>query len=926
MATISDVTTVSYSGDLRADALLFSTLDWNYLLPSRTTLFYTFELSVIDTATTESLTTFNAAQQAAATAILAHVSSVTGITFVQTGSGAGADFHFGACDLAGASTSGLCRTTEAYSSTLQNVLTAYSAEAYIYLDNVEFLSENSAPTSGSAGYEVLLHEIGHALGLGHPFSGLFQLAAAQDNTNNTVMSYNHQGGSKSTFQPNDLLALRWLYGEDGLRGNFGFNSNNGPSLTLIAAADTTAPLVMGFAPADGASEVPIDTSVVVTFSEAITRGTGAILLKDGTGTIVESFDAATSLRIAISTNTLTIDPVGRLSNGTRYVLEFASGNIKDLAGNSYAGSSNYDFTTVSALNHLPTGTVGITGTAAQEQTLTASNTLADTDGLGTITYQWFANEIAIGGAVGSTLKLSEAQVGKAITVTASYIDGLGKVESLTSIATGAVANVNDPVTGSLAIVGITTQGEALAAVDTLADADGLGAIAYEWKADGQVIRGVTGRTLALSEAQVGKTIAVTASYTDGRGTVETATSLTTVPVANINDVPTGSVTISGTTTQKEVLTAGNSLADIDGLGTITYQWKVNFSSVIEATGNSLTLTEAHVGKIISVEAVYTDGHGTPELVSSLARGPVANVNDLPTGTVSISGITLQGERLTVAPTLTDADGLGAFRYQWDADGTAITGATAATLVLTEAQIDKVVSVAVFYTDGHGTVESVSSTATMRVSGIVTGATTAGPDVIVGSTGADALFGKDGNDTITGGMGNDTLDGGNGIDTAVFKGTRANHTTTDGIDTLISIERLQYSDVSVALDLDANAGVVAKILGAVFGERAVHNKEYVGIGLSYIDSGMSYEALCALAMGAAGTTSHSNSVELLWNNVIGTPISDGDKAYFVGLLDRGTETVASLTRMAADTSFNIERIGLAGLSQTGLDFTPFNETR
>ena len=37
----------------------------------------------------------------------------------------------------------------------------------------------------------------------------------------------------------------------------------------------------------------------------------------------------------------------------------------------------------------PTGSVTITGTAEVGQTLTASNNLADADGIGTITYQWY---------------------------------------------------------------------------------------------------------------------------------------------------------------------------------------------------------------------------------------------------------------------------------------------------------------------------------------------------------------------------------------------------------------------------------------------------------------------------------------------------------------------------------------------------------
>ena len=64
----------------------------------------------------------------------------------------------------------------------------------------------------------------------------------------------------------------------------------------------------------------------------------------------------------------------------------------------------------------------------------------------------------------------------------------------------------------------------------------------------------------LTETEVGKTITVVASYTDGHGTAEQKSSTATAAVANVNDLPTGSVTISGTATQGEILTASNTLS------------------------------------------------------------------------------------------------------------------------------------------------------------------------------------------------------------------------------------------------------------------------------------------------------------------------------------------------------------------------------
>jgi Ca2+-binding RTX toxin-like protein len=115
-------------------------------------------------------------------------------------------------------------------------------------------------------------------------------------------------------------------------------------------------------------------------------------------------------------------------------------------GQNHSLLANQMLLVVDHLNHAPTGTVTISGLASQGQTLTAAANLADLDGLGPISWQWKANGTAISGATGASYVPQQAQVGQVITVTASYVDGYGTAEAVTSAATTAVTGESLPPT------------------------------------------------------------------------------------------------------------------------------------------------------------------------------------------------------------------------------------------------------------------------------------------------------------------------------------------------------------------------------------------------------------------------------------------------------------------------------------------------
>jgi hypothetical protein len=210
--------------------------------------------------------------------------------------------------------------------------------------------------------------------------------------------------------------------------------------------------------------------------------------------------------------------------------------------------------------------------------------------------------------------------------------------------------------------------------------------------------------------------------------------------------------------------------------------------------------------------------------------------------------------------------------------------------------------------------------------------------LTGTAGADTLRGGVGNDWLVGDAGNDSLNGGAGLDTAGFtlgrSGYTVTHTTSgftvtaksgsDGTDSLVSVERLKFADMGLALDLNDHAGEVAKILGAVFGRDAVANAAYAGIGLYYLDGGMTYESLTQLAIDArlGAGASHQAVVDLLYTNVVGVSPPADEQAYYVNLLDSNAYTVAGLAVMAADIDINQNNIDLVGLSQQGLEYVPY----
>ncbi len=226
MTTIAQVTDRPLSGLHHIDSLIGSGVPWNFI--GRDTIHYSFASPTVASGTgdildTASVSAFNAAQATQVRSILAYITTLTGIRFDEWAAGDQADLHFGNAQLFGGYTS---QTMTRFSYTSQGAQALdLKVDAWVYLDAFSEAFDNQSPTPGGIGYETLLHELGHALGLKHSFEGPQQLSPGaglgQDNTGTTLMSYNEVGGPYAQYAPYDIAAFAWLYGGDGLGGNYG---------------------------------------------------------------------------------------------------------------------------------------------------------------------------------------------------------------------------------------------------------------------------------------------------------------------------------------------------------------------------------------------------------------------------------------------------------------------------------------------------------------------------------------------------------------------------------------------------------------------------------------------------------------------------------------------------------------------------------
>ncbi len=169
-------------------------------------------------------TPLNTAQQAAAVAAFQQWSNVANINFISVDE----ESSSAVGDIRIANTSGGDMDAQTYAYAYLPALNNPLGGDVWFNTNQPTSSANDY-TAGANGYQTMMHEIGHALGLDHPFDGTV-LGTDKDHFQYTIMSYSDTAGSEddgdATYYPTtpmllDIQAIQYLYG-----ANNDYNTGN----------------------------------------------------------------------------------------------------------------------------------------------------------------------------------------------------------------------------------------------------------------------------------------------------------------------------------------------------------------------------------------------------------------------------------------------------------------------------------------------------------------------------------------------------------------------------------------------------------------------------------------------------------------------------------------------------------------------------
>lgn len=229
---------------------------------------------------------------------------------------------------------------------------------------------------------------------------------------------------------------------------------------------------------------------------------------------------------------------------------------------------------------------------------------------------------------------------------------------------------------------------------------------YQWYFDGNAISGATSSSYTILTVLGTSSGVYFVKVTNAGGTTTSSNAyLNVTPPPGISTQPQSEAVNQGQSASFSVVASGTS--------PFSYQWFFNGSSMSGQTGSALSLSSVGPGNAGNYDVVVSNGGGsvTSAVVSLTVYVPPAIQSQPQNQTV------VQGTNASFSVT---ANGSSPFSYQWYFGGSAISGATASSLALSNVQSNQSGSYTVMVSNRAGSTTSTSAALTVDVpAGITT---------------------------------------------------------------------------------------------------------------------------------------------------------------------------------------------------------------
>ncbi|MBB4230057.1 GDSL-type esterase/lipase family protein [Rhizobium mongolense] len=236
-------------------------------------------------------------------------------------------------------------------------------------------------------------------------------------------------------------------------------------------------------------------------------------------------------------------------------------------------------------------------------------------------YQWKADDADLIGATSRSYTLTDAEVGKTITVTVTATNSFGSA-SATSAATSAV--LAKPVTvAPINVVAPVVTGNALVG-SILMVSDGTWAnsptsYGYQWFKNGTALSGATANIFALLIEDFGAIFSAQVTATNAIGSTNASTN-NAGPVSQTPPANTTAPAITGTAQVDQTLTGSNGTWSNDPTS-FTYQWTRNSVDILGENDLTYTLVEADIDQMIGFKVTASNSGGSTT-ASATSVGPI----------------------------------------------------------------------------------------------------------------------------------------------------------------------------------------------------------------------------------------------------------------------------------------------------------------